>query len=77
MMLGGQYLEEVSTQSGFYVASLSLLNCGVYSVWAAQVTPNLCVAAKIAFWIPSGGTKAAKFKDLKYCWLKGLICRFI
>ena len=46
-------------------------------IWAAQVTPNLCVAAKIAFWILSGGAKAAKFKDLKYCWLKGLICRFI
>ena len=31
MMLGGQWLEEVSSKSGFYVARLSLLNCGVDS----------------------------------------------
>ena len=76
MMLGGQWLEEVSSQSGFYVASLSLLNCGVDSFGRRRLR-QISVAAKIAFWILSGSAKAAKFKDLKYCWLKGLICRFI
>ena len=76
MMLGGQWLEEVSSESGFYVASSSLLNRGVDS-FGRRSLRQICVAAKIAFWILRGGAKAAKFKDLKYCWLKGLICRFI
>lgn len=77
-----KWCSEVNGSKRFRVSRDSMLpvyHCWIrcWLIWAAQVTPNLCVAAKIAFWILSGGAKAAKFKDLKYCWLKGLICRFI
>ena len=49
MMLGGQWLEKVSSQSGFYVASLSLLNCGVDSFGRRRLRQICASLPKLPF----------------------------
>ena len=51
MMLGGQWLEEASSQSGFYVAraSLSLLNCGVDSFGRRRLRQICASLPKLTF----------------------------